>query len=58
MFSMAQVVGINSTWRDRYVAEVSGVWAEVGSQVVAEVNLLTCESSELHRFCLAMEMQQ
>lgn len=30
------------------------VWRAVGSQVVAEVGLLTCESSELHRFCLVM----
>lgn len=26
-------------------------WREFGSQVVAESSLLTCESSELHRFC-------
>lgn len=58
MFSMERVVSIYGSWQDRCVAKISGVWTEVGSQVVAEVNLLTCESSELHRFFLAMDMQQ
>lgn len=49
---MARVVSIDGSWQGRCVAEVSGVWRAVGSQVVAEVSLLTCESSELHRFCL------
>lgn len=51
------MVSIDGSWQGRCVVGVSGVWRAVGSQVVAEVSLLTCESSELQRFFLVTVMQ-
>lgn len=54
---MARVDNVDGRWQGRCVASVSGVWREVESQVVAEVSMLTRESSELHRFYLVTAMQ-